>query len=143
MRKFLLFLVCTYSLVASELVIKESRYGVSQTIQNIKEIVVSKGFGVFAIVNHKGNAGMVGMEMPEAKVIIFGNPQAGTKLMQEDIHSALDLPLRVLVYRDSPKSVKVAYRKVSDLKKDFNLKNDQLLGAMDKGLEAIIAKAIH
>jgi len=136
-------LVCVVSIYANELTIKESKYGVSQTIQNIKEIVTEKGFGVFAIINHKGNAGMVGMEMQEAKVIIFGNPKAGTKLMQEDIHTALDLPLRVLVYRDSPKSVKVAYRKISTLKKDFNLKNDQFLEAMDKGLEAIITKAIH
>jgi len=143
MRKILLFLVCVVSIYANELTIKESKYGVSQTIQNIKEIVTEKGFGVFAIINHKGNAGMVGMEMQEAKVIIFGNPKAGTKLMQEDIHTALDLPLRVLVYRDSPKSVKVAYRKISTLKKDFNLKNDQFLEAMDKGLEAIITKAIH
>ena len=136
-------MVCVVSIYANELTIKESKYGVSQTIQNIKEIVTEKGFGVFAIINHKGNAGMVGMEMQEAKVIIFGNPKAGTKLMQEDIHTALDLPLRVLVYRDSPKSVKVAYRKISTLKKDFNLKNDQFLEAMDKGLEAIITKAIH
>ena len=141
MKKLLLVLGCILSLYANDIKIVESKYGVSQTIQNIKEIVTSKGFGVFAIINHKGNAGMVGMEMPEAKVILFGNPKAGTKLMQEDILTALDLPIRVLVYRESASSVKVAYRDLSSLKKDFKLGNDKQLEAMDKGLGAIIAKA--
>lgn len=141
MKKLLLLLGCMLSLSANDIKIVESKYGVSQTIQNIKEIVTSKGFGVFGIINHKGNAGMVGMEMPEAKVILFGNPKAGTKLMQEDILSALDLPIRVLVYRESASSVKVAYRDISALKKDFKLHNEKHLEAMDKGLSAIIAKA--
>ncbi|MDY0117884.1 MAG: DUF302 domain-containing protein [Sulfurimonadaceae bacterium] len=141
MKKLLLLLACALSLYSSELIIKESKYGVSQTIQNIKEIVTSQGFGVFAIIDHRANAGLVGMEMREAKVIVFGNPKAGTKLMQEDILSALDLPLRVLVYRDSPQSVKVVYRNVSTLEKDFNLKDTNHLTTMDKGLEAIVKKA--
>lgn len=141
MKKFLFLLGCVLSLSANDIKIVPSNYGVSQTIENIKEIVTSKGFGVFAIINHKGNAGMVGMEMQEAKVILFGNPKAGTKLMQEDILSALDLPIRVLVYRDSAISVKVAYRDLSALKKDFKLTNEKHLEAMDKGLGAIITKA--
>ena len=143
MKKLILLFTCIASLYANNITIVESRYGVSQTIHNIKEIVTKKGFGVFAIINHKGNAGMVGMEMQEAKVIIFGNPKAGTKLMKEDILSALDLPLRVLVYRDSPKSVKVAYRKVSTLAEDFALKDNKYLTVMDKGLQTIIEKATH
>lgn len=141
MKKILFVLIFSLTLYGNDIITKDSKYGVSQTIQNIKEIVTSKGLGVFAIVDHRANAGLVGMKLTEAKVIIFGNPQAGTKLMQEDILTALDLPLRVLVYRDSPNSVKVAYRNVSALEKDFNLTNKNLLTNMDKGLEAIITKA--
>lgn len=141
MKKILFVLIFSLTLYGNDIITKDSKYGVSQTIQNIKEIVTSKGFGVFAIVDHRANAGLVGMKLTEAKVIIFGNPQVGTKLMQEDILTALDLPLRVLVYRDSPNSVKVAYRNVSALEKDFNLTNKNLLTNMDKGLEAIITKA--
>ena len=141
MKKILFVLIFSLTLYGNDIITKDSKYGVSQTIQNIKEIVTSKGFGVFAIIDHRANAGLVGMKLTEAKVIIFGNPQVGTKLMQEDILTALDLPLRVLVYRDSPNSVKVAYRNVSALEKDFNLTNKNLLTNMDKGLEAIITKA--
>ena len=141
MKKFLLFLLSTLALYGDDILIKESKHSVSQTIENIKENVLSKDFSVFGIIDHEANAKASGMEMQEAKVIIFGNPKAGTKLMQEDVLTALDLPLRVLVYRDASKNVQVAYRKVSELQKDFNLKDIKHLMAMDKGLEAIIIQA--
>jgi len=139
MKSFFLLLVCIASLSASDIRIVESKYSVSQTIKNIEQIVTSKGFEVFTIIDHKQNAKKVEMQMPEAKVILFGNPKAGTKLMQEDIHAALDLPLRILVFQDS--GVKIAYRDVSSLKVDFKLSNKKQLKAMDKGLDAIIDKA--
>ncbi|MCK9491989.1 MAG: DUF302 domain-containing protein [Sulfurimonas sp.] len=139
MKKLLLLLLCAIGLSASDVKIVESKHSVSQTIQNIKKIVTSKGFKVFAIIDHKQNAKNVDMQMSEAKVILFGNPKAGTKLMQEDIRTALDLPLRILVYKES--GVKIAYRDVSSLKADFKLKNKKQLKAMDKGLSAIIDEA--
>lgn len=137
----LVYLVSLVSLSANDIKIVESKYSVSKTTQNIKEIVVSKGFEVFKVIDHQQNAKSVNMQMSEARVILFGNPKAGTKLMQEDILSALDLPLRVLIFKDSASGVKVAFRDVSALKNDFKLRNEEQLEAMDKGLSAIIAKA--
>lgn len=139
MKKLLLLLISVVALSASDVKIVESKHSVSQTIENIKNIVTSKGFEVFAVIDHKQNAKNVDMEMSEAKVILFGNPKAGTKLMQDDIRSALDLPLRVLVFKES--GAKIAYRDPSSLKKDFKLSNKKQLKAMDKGLSAIIDKA--
>ncbi|MBU1989276.1 DUF302 domain-containing protein [bacterium] len=141
MKKFLLFLACAITLSANELIIKQSKYGVSQTIQNIKEIVTKEGMGVFAIINHHGNAGMVGMEMREAKLIIFGNPKMGTKLMQENILLGLDLPMKVLVFRDKDEKVKLAYRNASWLKDAHALKNETLIQEADKRLDDITDKA--
>jgi uncharacterized protein (DUF302 family) len=142
-KKLFLILICLVSLNANDINIIQSKYSVSETTQKIKEIVISKGFEVFTIIDHKQNAKNVNMEMAEAKVILFGNPKAGTKLMQEDILSALDLPLRVLIFKDSTTNVKVAFRDVSALKVDFKLSNKEELEAMDKGLSAIIAKATN
>ncbi|NEW60368.1 DUF302 domain-containing protein, partial [Sulfurovum sp. bin170] len=100
MRKFLLILALGLSLAANDITIKDSNYSVNKTIDNIKTIVKKKGLGVFAIINHKGNAKAVGMNMRESKVIVFGNPKLGTALMKENILSALDLPIKVLVYED-------------------------------------------
>ena len=84
---------------------------------------------------------MVDMHLNESKVIIFGNPKVGTKLMQEDMTVALDLPLRVLVFKDDAGQVKVAYRDGSWLKEHHLLKSDELTNKVNVGLDKITDKA--
>lgn len=143
--KKLLFLSLFFASVvfgADGMVVKNSGYGVSQTIQNIKETAIRQGLGVFAIINYKGNAGMVGMDLQEAKLIIFSNPKIDTKLIKENVFTALDLPLKVLVYRAGDSKVELAYKSTLSLQKRYNLKNDKLLSIADKMLNDITNKAI-
>ena len=42
----------------------------------------------------------MGMAMPSAKLLIFGNPKGGTPLMMAAPSIALDLPLKILVAED-------------------------------------------
>lgn len=141
MKSFLAIFVLGVSLFANDIIIKTSEYTVDETIANIKTIVKAKGFGVFAVINHKGNAKMVDMTLNEAKVIIFGNPKIGTRLMQEDIMVALDLPLRVLVFKDDAGQVKIAYRDGSWIKSHHLLRTDDLTNKVNKGLDTITDKA--
>ncbi|MBU1659346.1 DUF302 domain-containing protein [bacterium] len=141
MKKLLLIVACGITLLANDIIIKQSKYSVSQTIENIKDIVKSKGMGVFAIINHQGNAGMVGMQIQESKLIIFGNPELGTPLMQENILASLDLPLKVLVYRDSENKVKLAYRNATWLQGIHGFKNNEAVMKIDEGLDKITDKA--
>jgi len=140
-KNILAVLVLSVTLLAKDIIIKPSDYSVDETITNIKTIVKEKGFGVFAVINHKGNAKMVDMTLNEAKVIIFGNPKVGTRLMQEDITIALDLPLRILVFKDDEGQVKIAYRDGSWLKRHHLLKTDELTNKVNKGLDTITDKA--
>lgn len=141
MRKILTILLLGASLFASDIIVKSSDYSVDETIENIKKIVKSKGFGVFAVINHQGNAKMVDMKLNESKVIIFGNPKVGTLLMQEDMKVALDLPLRVLVYKDDSGQVKVAYRDGTWLKDHHVIGSDKLTSKVNKGMVTITDKA--
>ena len=141
MRKLLMILALSALVFSNDIIIKPSHFSVDQTIENIKRIVKSKGFGVFAIINHQGNAKMVDMSLNESKVIIFGNPKVGTKLMQEDITVALDLPLRVLVFKDDTGQVKVAYRDGSWLKEHHLVTSDELTNKVNTGLDKITDKA--
>ena len=82
------------------------------TIAKIEKIVESKakaGLGVFTIIDHKKGADKVKLELSDTKVIVFGNPKLGTKLMQRDPLVALDLPMKVLVYSENNKT-KIVYR---------------------------------
>jgi uncharacterized protein (DUF302 family) len=142
MKKLLLLLVLGLSLHANDIIIKESALDVNQSVEKLKTVLIDKGFTVFAIIDHHQNAAEVNMPLPEAKVILFGNPKGGTVLMQEDIVAGLDLPLRVLVYQDNDSKIKVAYRNGTWLKEHYALKNDALIGKIDGGLEMMITEAI-
>jgi uncharacterized protein (DUF302 family) len=61
--------------------------------------------------------------------------------MQEDITVALDLPLRVLVFKDEAGQVKLAYRDGSWIKSHHLIKTDELTNKVNKGLDAITDKA--
>jgi len=141
MKKLFTILALSSLLFASDIIVKPSEFSVNETIENIKRIVKAKGFGVFAVINHQGNAKMVDMTLNESKVIIFGNPKVGTQLMQEDMKIALDLPLRVLVYKDKAGHVKIAYRDGSWIKDHHILKSDNLTNKVNKGMDKITDKA--
>ena len=70
---------------------------VNEAVERLKAAIQEKGFGIFAEIDHRQNAQGVDLDMPDSRVLIFGNPLAGTKLMQKDIFMSLDLPLRLAV----------------------------------------------
>ena len=100
----------------------------------INRINSKKGFGVFAIIDHQKNAQKVGLTLPEQKVIIFGNPKAGTLLMQEDAQIGYDLPLRIMV-RDEGAQRVVEYRSAELFEKDYKLNNSPLPTKIQRLLE--------
>ena len=110
MKKIGLILAMALSLMANDIIVKKSCTDVTTTANNIKNIVTTKGLSVFAIINHSGNAKMVDMKLNESKMVIFGNAKLGTGLMQQDMTVGLDLPLRILVFKDTDGEVKMAYR---------------------------------
>jgi uncharacterized protein (DUF302 family) len=69
----------------------------------------NEALSVMAEVDHAANAASVGMELPPARLIVFGNPTLGTPLMQDAPTLALDLPQKMLVYEDDEGTVHVAY----------------------------------
>ena len=77
------------------------KLSVSKSAELIKESLQKKGFTIFSDIDHQANARSVDLDMPASRVLIFGNPIAGTQLMQQDITISLDLPLRLaLVDKD-------------------------------------------
>jgi uncharacterized protein (DUF302 family) len=68
-----------------------------EAIKRIKSFLAKKEFEVFADINHQSNAQSVELDMPYSRVLIFGNPLAGTKLMQKDIFMSFDMPLRLAI----------------------------------------------
>ena len=87
-----------------------------ETVDKLKAILRSKGVTLFALVDHSGEAAKVGMKMPPAKLLIFGNPKGGTPLMLAAPSAAIDLPLKILVAEDSEGKVWISYNSPEYLK---------------------------
>jgi uncharacterized protein (DUF302 family)/uncharacterized membrane protein YidH (DUF202 family) len=86
-----------------------SNHSVDQTVEKLKGILAAKGVTLFALVDHSGEAEKAGLKMPPTKLLIFGNPKAGTPLMLAAPSIAIDLPLKILVWEDSQRKVWVSY----------------------------------
>ena len=79
---------------------KQLNTTVDEAVNVIKAKLIEKKFNIFATVNHAKNAAGVDLNLRPTTVIIFGNPNVGTKLMQCAQEYAIDLPQKVLVYED-------------------------------------------
>jgi uncharacterized protein (DUF302 family) len=100
---------------------KPSKHSVEQTVEALRNILKSKGVAVFALIDHSGEAEKVGLKMRPTKLLIFGNPKAGTPLMLASPSSALDLPLKLLVWEDAQGKVWVSYNSPEYLRERHGL----------------------
>ncbi len=64
--------------------------------------------------------------MLPTKLLIFGNPKAGTPLMLAAPSVAIDLPLKILVWEDSQGKVWVSYNSPAYLQQRHGLPQDLL-----------------
>ena len=88
---------------------RRSGHSVDDTMQRLLELLRTKGITLFAVVDHSGEAAKVGLKMLPTKLAIFGNPRGGTPVMLAAPTSALDLPLKILVWEDAEGSVWLSF----------------------------------
>jgi uncharacterized protein (DUF302 family) len=86
-----------------------SNHSVDETVEKLKGILQAKAVSLFALVDHSGEAEKVGMKMRPTKLLIFGSPKAGTPVMLAAPSSAIDLPLKILIWEDAQGKVWVSY----------------------------------
>jgi uncharacterized protein (DUF302 family) len=96
------------------MVVKQSASGYDETVRRLIEAVESRGLTVFARIDHAAGAREAGLELADEQVVLFGNPRAGTPLMQDDPRIGVELPLRILVWADAD-GVLLGYRDPRDL----------------------------
>jgi uncharacterized protein (DUF302 family) len=107
---------------------------VSESIDRVKKSLENRGFTVFADIDHQANAMTVDLELPASRVLIFGNPVAGTKLMQKDITMSLDLPLRLAVV-EKDRHTLLIHQTTEDYGKLYQIKDHPVL----ENIEALFA----
>ena len=103
----------------------------------VEILLKEKGMTIFARVDHAAGAAKVGKKLRPTEVLIFGNPRAGTPLMQERQTIGLDLPLRVLVWEDENGQTWLTYRRPALLAKRHGIDRPEAVKALDDGLAAL------
>jgi uncharacterized protein (DUF302 family) len=91
-----------------EIVTKLSPRSVPDTVARLTGILSEKGLKLFAVIDQTAEAAAAGLTLRETVLVIFGNPAAGTLVMQAAPLAAVDLPLKVLVWADGAQT-KVSY----------------------------------
>lgn len=109
------FMPFTQAAEADGLMTLKSQSSVQQTMDKFEQAALAKGLKVFARVDHSAGAKKIGQVLRPNQLLIFGNPQGGTPLMKCQQTFGIDLPLKVLVWRDENQNVWLAYNDVDYL----------------------------
>ena len=126
----------------ADLVTLPGAHDTAGTVERLKALLARKGIELFAHIDHAAAAREVGLSLRPTQVLIFGNPKAGTPLMQVRQTLGLDLPLRVLVWEDEAGKVWLTYRRVGSLARQHHLTgHDEAVKALDDGLGALARAA--
>lgn len=122
------------------IITRASPRGFDATVERLLQILMEKNLALFTVVDHSGEARKAGLEMPDTKLVIFGNPAAGTPVMNAAPLAALDLPLKILVWTDDQENVQVSYNSVAYLAERYGL-NEELQSRL-AGIEGVVGALV-
>ena len=125
----------------SDLIHVPCRHSVKDAVVRLKTQLKARDIPLFAEFDHKANADGAGLAMPEATVLVFGNPAVGTKLMLEASTLALDLPLRILVREEGDKRF-LTYRDSRALAREHGLDEENEIVGKLNGLLQSLAESV-
>jgi uncharacterized protein (DUF302 family) len=108
---------------SAELATKTSALTVDATVARLVGLIDAKGMKLFAVIDQAAEAHQAGLSLRPTTLVLFGNPAAGTAVMEAVPEAALDLPLKVLIWADG-ETTKVTYLSPSALAARHGLSTD-------------------
>lgn len=98
----------------------ESNADFDTTLRRLYQAIATRGLSIVTSVEHSKSASAVGMDLAPSTLVIFGNPKAGTRLMQESVRMGLELPLKMLVYQVGDR-VYVGYKDIIGTAAEYDI----------------------
>jgi uncharacterized protein (DUF302 family) len=114
-----------------------SKVSVRETMDRLEADLRAKNITVFARIDHAAGAASVGMPLRPTELVIFGNPRAGTPLMQSNQTIGIDLPLKFLGWQDAGGNVWLTYNDPNWLSRRHRLSASTDAGA--NALQTLLA----
>jgi uncharacterized protein (DUF302 family) len=101
-------------------IVARSQSGYAKTLGRLVAGIERRGLGVVARIDHAQAARAAGLELSGEEVLVFGDPRAGTPLMQRDPRIGVELPLRMLVWADA-EGASVGYNDPRELERRYDV----------------------
>lgn len=116
-------------------------FPVKETIDRAVSTIEAQRWDILARIDQAAHARKKGLELRPTELILFGNPEIGTLLMQDSDLAAIDLPMKVLAWKDEQGWVRIALISIRWLKQRHELTDEKILQAIDKVLARVCASA--
>ena len=127
---------------ADGLISVKSPHTAAITMTRFEDAAKQRGLTVFARIDHAAGAAKVGKTLRPTEVLIFGNPQGGTPLMECAQTSGIDLPLKALVWQDAAAQVWLGYNDPAYLAQRHGAPQCAVVENLRKALGALADAAI-
>ena len=101
-----------------------SRYGFAETVTRLRSEIERRQLTLFIAIDQQQEAARAGLRLRPTTLLLFGNPAAGTRVMQASPEAAIDLPLKILVWEDETNRVWVAVNDGAYLQRRHALSDD-------------------
>jgi uncharacterized protein (DUF302 family) len=135
---------CLLAQAADGLIALKSPHSAAETMSRLEATVKQRGLTVFARVDHAAGAAKVGKSLRPTELLIFGNPQGGTPLMECAQSAGIDLPLKALVWQDEAAQVWLGYNDPAFLARRHGATSCPVVENLRKALsglaEAVVAR---
>ena len=145
MKSALLVLFCLAlpAFAADGLVAVESARGAKDSMDRLEVVVKERGLNVFARIDHAAGAARIGRKLRATELLIFGNPQGGTPLMECAQSAGIDLPLKALVWQDESGRVWVGYNDPAYLAARHGAASCPAAAGLAKTLAGLVQEAVR
>jgi len=125
----------------SSLIVKPSVSSYADTTRSLLTAIERRGLTLFARIDHAAAARQAGLELEDEVLVLFGNPRGGTPLMQSDRRVGIELPLRILIWRERNQTL-LAHGDPRDYSGAYDLvEHRDTLEQMTALLEELVAEA--
>lgn len=135
--------VATHVLAADGLIALKSTHSVKDTMDRFEAAAKGKGLNVFLRVDHAGGAKKIGKDLRPTELLVFGNPQGGTPLMECAQTAGIDLPLKALAWQDATGQTWLGYNDPGFLAKRHEAGNCAAVPNLQKALAGLAAEAVR
>jgi uncharacterized protein (DUF302 family) len=104
-----LALMAGVATAAEGLVALKSPHTVKATLDRLESAAKARDLHIFLRVDHAAGAQKIGKTLRPTELLVFGNPQGGTPLMECAQSAGIDLPLKALAWQDVSGQVWLGY----------------------------------